>query len=335
MVKIDGNRCHEVLIDKMKPELSFDPSKDYGAWREKVREKLLELLGMERIEANACELKMQIERDEQKDGYRLIRFVFESEPSAHVPCYVLIPDTKKEKYPLAICLQGHTTGFHNSIGEKLTEDSKIPPRHHAMGLQAVERGFMALCIEQRAMGERKPKDTLHNCGFAAYNAFQLGRTIIGERIWDVRCAIDLMVNFPQCDLDKILVTGCSGGGTAAFYAGCYDERIKLCAPGYAFCTFRDSILDILHCPCNCIPNAFRFFEMADLSCLIAPRPLVSIAGQKDPIFPIEGSKRAIETAKRIYEVAGAPGKANLYISPGEHLWYEDIAWEGIIENLPW
>ena len=76
MVKIDGNRCHEVLIDKMKPELSFDPSKDYGAWREKVREKLLELLGMERIEANACELKMQIERDEQKDGYRLIRFVF-------------------------------------------------------------------------------------------------------------------------------------------------------------------------------------------------------------------------------------------------------------------
>ena len=127
MVKIDGNRCHEVLIDKMKPELSFDPSKDYGAWREKVREKLLELLGMERIEANACELKMQIERDEQKGGYRLIRFVFESEPSAHVPCYVLIPDTKKEKYPLAICLQGHTTGFHNSIGEKLTEDSKIPP----------------------------------------------------------------------------------------------------------------------------------------------------------------------------------------------------------------
>ena len=67
----------------------------------------------------------------------------------------------------------------------------------------------------------------------------------------------------------------------------------------------------------------------------APRPLVSIAGQKDPIFPIEGSKRAIETAKRIYEVAGAPGKAKLYISPGEHLWYEDIAWEGIIENLPW
>ena len=42
--------------------------------------------------------------------------MFESENDSFVPCYLLIPDTSKEKYPVAITLQGHTTGFHNSVG---------------------------------------------------------------------------------------------------------------------------------------------------------------------------------------------------------------------------
>lgn len=47
-----------------------------------------------------------------RQDYRFIRFTFESEYDEIVPCYLLIPKLGKEKYPVAITLQGHTTGFH-------------------------------------------------------------------------------------------------------------------------------------------------------------------------------------------------------------------------------
>lgn len=33
-----------------------------------------------------------------------------------IPAYLLIPKQGRERYPLAIALQGHTSGFHNSVG---------------------------------------------------------------------------------------------------------------------------------------------------------------------------------------------------------------------------
>ena len=84
--------------------------------KEKLKKSLLNLLDLIRLQKNACPLNIQIESEEQKDGYKQIRFVFESEWGALVPCYLLIPDTGKKKYPVAITLQGHSTGFHNSVG---------------------------------------------------------------------------------------------------------------------------------------------------------------------------------------------------------------------------
>ena len=116
MIAIDGGRCHQSLAERTKQSLGFDPTKDYDAWREEIREKFLELVGIPYIEENACPLHMEIESDEMMDGYRRIRFVFESEIDTFVPCYLLIPNTGKERYPVAITLQGHSTGFHYSIG---------------------------------------------------------------------------------------------------------------------------------------------------------------------------------------------------------------------------
>ena len=112
-----------------------------------------------------------------------------------VPCYLLIPDNGKKKYPVVITLQGHSTGFHNSINvAKYPGDEEDLPRV-AFAIQAVENGYAALAIEQRAMGETKPQKEKRNwgkmCSFTAQVAFSLGRTLIGERVWDVSKAIDV------------------------------------------------------------------------------------------------------------------------------------------------
>lgn len=337
-----GEPCHELLFKSMKQKLAFDPKADYATWKETLKEKLYELAGLDMIEQNeAPSLDIEIEYEEKKEDHTKIRFTFASERGTRVPCFLLIPDTGKEKYPVAITLQGHSSGFHNSVGEiKFEKDADYQPRGQ-FGLQAVKNGYISLCIEQRGMGERRPTVPSRKapaCNYTAMTALQLGRTILGERMFDVHKAIDALAHFPQCDTDKILITGNSGGGTASFYAACYDSRIKLSVPSCSFCPYEDSILNIYHCPCNYIPSAYKYFEMQDLAALIAPRPLVVIAGQKDNIFPIEGVRRGYQTVTDIYAAAGAPDACRLVETPEKHWWCVDLVWDTInaeVKKLGW
>lgn len=334
---INPDKCLERVAKKMQPKLSFRKNLDYSEWKAQIKEKFFELTGVEYIRENACEPNIQIEWEEDKGTYRLIRFTFESEVEEVVPCYLCIPKTGKKKYPVAIVLQGHTTGFHLSIGEmKHASDERFLPRaSHA--LQAVENGMIALAIEQRGLGERITQDPTRfgkeQCRYAVTTALQLGRTVAGERMWDVSKAIDILSSFPECDQDKVMLLGPSGGGTATYYSACYDERIKLSVPVCAFCNYLDSIILIGHCQCNFIPNAYRYFDMQDLSCLIAPRKLLIINGKDDEIFPITGARKAFETVKAVYESAGAKDNCKMVEMPKHHYFCEDIVWGAVMEEV--
>ena len=343
-MEINGLFCHDKLTKNMNPKLSFDENRDFSSWRSDVKAKLIELLGLDIIAENACEPNLSIVQEEEKDGYKQIRFEFESEIGAVVPCYLLIPNTGKEKYPVAITLQGHNEqGFYSSIGKALCHETLDYDTGRGMfAVQAVKQGYIALAIEQRGMGSRSALNTIErrvslnpkgNCYYEATTALMLGRTIIGERCWDISRAIDLLENFPQCDLGNIVITGNSGGGTASFYASCVDERISVCAPSCSFCPYPESVLKFYHCSCNYIPQAYRWFDMQDLVCLIAPRKLIIVAGKYDTAFLIDGVKRGYETIKRIYEKAEAKENCRLVETDKGHFWCEDIMWNAINEGM--
>lgn len=328
-----GEPCHDILTKSIKPSLSYSAECDFSRWRDELSDKLYTLTGLYDIEKNKSpNLNLEILWQREKDGYTEIKFTFSSEIGATVPCYLLIPKGEKEKYPVAITLQGHSTGAHNSAGYLLFDrDKEYQPRGQ-FGIQAVRNGYAALCIEQRGMGERRPTapSRLESlCGFTALSALQLGRTVLGERMYDISCAIDVLDNFKECDTEKIFITGNSGGGTASYYAACIDKRIKLCVPSCAFCSYSASILDIAHCCCNYIPSAFKYFEMQDLASLIAPRPIAVIAGEHDDIFPIEGVKSAYATLSEIYKAAGAEDECRLVVTPKDHWWCVDIVWDTV------
>ncbi len=334
MRAIQGDLCHQLLTKKIQPLLRFDETQNYEVWRGKLREKLYELVGIPSIQKNACPLRIEIENEVQKDGYKQIRFTFESENGAFVPCYLLIPDGEKKKYPVAITLQGHSSGFHNSIAEPKDEsESEYALGRGAFAVQAVKRGYVALAIEQRGMGERRPTAPHQNgaqmCSYTSHIALLLGRTIIGERMWDVSKAIDALSTFDCVDMDDITITGNSGGGTMSFYASCFDERIKLSAPSCAFCTYEHSILHWFHCSCNFIPHAYEWFEMQDLASLIAPRKLLVIAGKEDAFFPIHGVKEGYRTVERIYQSVGKQEYCDFVETPKAHWWCEDLVWDNI------
>ena len=328
MKTINNDVIHEQLLSQ-KPLLAYDEKNDYAEWKQKVREKYIELLGLDSIQKNACTIQVEIEERIETDEYTRYRYVFESEKGCFVPCYLLIPRAQKQKFPVCICLQGHTTGFHISIGEKKYDQDDKSLETSTFALDAVKNGYAALAIEQRGMGERttlrEDRGASLTCGcmFTAMTALMLGRTLIGERVWDVSKAIDSLEYFKdKLDLNDITLLGTSGGGTATYYAACYDKRIKVAVPTCAICTYKDSIGDMWHCTCNYIPSIAKYFDMGELSALIAPRKLLVCNGEIDPIFPLSGTKEVYSVIEKIYEKEGVPENCQLKVYPNKPHYFD-------------
>jgi hypothetical protein len=154
----------------------------------------------------------------------------------------------------------------------------------------------------------------------------VGRTPIGDRVWDMSKIIDwALANLPV-DPAKIVMTGNSGGGTVTLFAAACDTRISVAVPASYFCTFTGSIGTIHHCECNYVPGMMQLGEMADVAGLIAPRPFCAIQGKKDNIFPIDESKKAFNHLKQIYKAAGVPDLCELYVGSEGHRYYKAGAW---------
>lgn len=306
---------------------SYDESKDFNSQKEKTYQKLIELLG---LPEKAVEPKpiIEFEKSERED-YDEIRFKFESEPNFFVPAHLILPKERKGKLPTVICLQGHSSGMHRSLGRvKYTNDVEGDIGDRAFALQVVKRGYASVIMEQRGFGELKgiEQDGGTNCLHMSLQAIMLGRTLLGERCFDVSRLIDALAYFDMLDLNRIGIMGNSGGGTTSFYASCVEPRIKVCMPSCSFCPYYESIISIHHCSCNYVPRMLEYMEMQDLSVLIAPRPLIIVAGRDDEIFPLDGVMRGYEVVKKIYKACGAEDNCHLVIGDGGHRFYADISW---------
>ena len=338
MKKIDNDIIHDQLID-LKPKLAFDENANYLEWKKKIKQKYIELLGLDNIAQNACEIKVEIEETVEFDEYTRYRYTFESEKGCIVPCYLLIPKTGKEKYPVCVCLQGHTTGFHVSIGKKIYEEDEQTIPTNSYALEAVKNGYVTLCVEQRGMGERttlraeRGRALTCGCYFTSRTALILGRTILGERVWDVSKAIDSLSYFgDKLDLNDITVMGHSGGGTATYYSACFDERIKIAIPSCSVCSFKESIAMLWHCTCNYVPHSAEYFDMGELACLIAPRKLMVCNGEKDEIFLIDGTKKVYEVIEKIYKKEDAQQNCKLVVYPNTpHRFVKEIVFPTLKE----
>lgn len=325
---IKPDLCHEMVLKNEKPKLAFSEDYDFNAYRAEVKKKFTELLGdmPERVPLN-----IEIEWEKDRGDFIEKRFTFDAEKYAKCLCHLCMPKDGKEKHDVILCIQGHSSGMHVSLGRpKYPGDEEICfDQENDFAVQALKRGYAALCIEQRAFGERKSDkiDMLVTCNHPAMVALLLGRTFAGERVLDISRAIDALEYFPEIDTDHIAAVGNSGGGTAVFYAACYDERIKIVMPSCSVCTYKDSIGAMHHCTCNYIPGIAKYFDMGDLSALIAPRPLIVVCGKDDPIFPLFGVKEAYETIKKVYKKAGAENNCRLVIGDGEHRFYAEPAWK--------
>jgi dienelactone hydrolase len=231
--------------------------------------------------------------------------------------------------------------MYNSIAMSRDETQYVEPQAELdFAVWCMRHGLAALCIEMRGLGERiellQISENQKGCPTAAMQALVLGRTLIGERVFDVDRGIDYLAARGDADMRRIGLMGHSGGGTTAIFAGAVLNRLSFIMPVSYFCTFSDSIMARRHCMCGYLPGIMKYAEMADVAGLFAPKPFIAVNGDSDDLFPIKAVRRAFRDLKRIYAAADAADNCHLVTGRGGHRFFADAAWarlEKILRKL--
>ncbi len=234
----------------------------------------------------------------RRDGYSLEKIVFESRPGLPVPVNLYLPDgaaVPPPPWPAVLCPVGHWPL------------SKAEPVVQARAVGLARSGFAALVYDALGQGERAVAGNEHQ---VAYLAALVGQSNMTYMVEDSVRALDYLASRDDIDASRLGVTGCSGGGLNTLYLVAVDDRIRAAAPVGYVCTFASFFgTGITHCPCSHVPALASRADMADVLGLLAPRPVLVVGGEKDPMFTATGTREAFVRIREIWRAAGADDSA--------------------------
>lgn len=318
----------KAIVAEKAPSMRYDGKEPIEQWQKRAKAKLAELVGLDRM--IPAEKDLIIEYDRNEADFREIRFKYQSEPGYYVPCHMLIPHGAKLPLPTFICMQGHSKGMHISLGRTKYEDESIEGDRD-FAIRTVKEGCIAIALEQRNFGECGGTEKGPQCFEPALTNLLIGRTTVGERVWDVMRLVDLLLSDLSefAKADELYVLGNSGGGTCSTYCGALEDRLAGSIPSCAVSGFAASIGAMRHCACNYVPRILDYFDMSELIAMTAPKKLVVVNGEKDSIFPIKEAGEMVAIGKAAYDAYGVPDRIAHVVGDGGHRFYADIAWTAL------
>ncbi|GIW77011.1 MAG: hypothetical protein KatS3mg104_2074 [Phycisphaerae bacterium] len=336
-MQLSPSLAHAEARKGLQPALSYQGGSVPG-WQEKARSKLREIIGFPR--GPVPSMKSTTLWTRQTSVGTIEKIVFPVETGQDAVAYWCVPTGARKPYSTWICLQGHSSGMHNSINADYEDETRpiIAPGDRDFAIGCMKRGYAALCIEQRGFGYRREFDLpgrqqgTTTCHDPLVGALMIGRTLIGERVWDVDRGIDYLVHRGDVNLENLGILGNSSGGTTGMYAMALLPRLHRAIISCAFARFSDSIVARHHCCCNIVPGIMNWFEMADIVGLSAPKPVVIVNGKTDPIFPIESARSHVREVQRIYQACGTPDRVWFVEGPEGHRFYAELSWQ-VIETI--
>lgn len=324
--------------------MTFDEEEaaDFHSWQRSLRDALMGLLAVHPHEE--CEVTGEVISERDMGDYVRQYVRFNSRDGVVIPAFLLLPKSLKKKpeakVPAVLCLHGHGPGkcLPADFGQDVRGKPTKAEGERDYAVQAVREGYIALAPDMRGMGELMLEQDLASgagcsCQQLSQRALMVGRTLLGMRVLDSISAVDFLLSLPQVDPCKIICTGQSGGATTTLFSTALDTRFAASIPSCYFCTFEHSIMAMHHCDCNYAPGLLNLCEMYDLAGLIAPRPLLIVAGEQDKIFPLKGVRIGFEKAQQMYKAAGKPEHLELYVGPEGHRYYKARVWDFVRERL--
>lgn len=175
--------------------------------------------------------------------------------------------------------------------------------------------------------------------YNAYPDYDWG--LLAGWAWGYSRIVDYLVTDPRVDAQRLIASGFSRTGKAVLVAGAFDERIAMTAPvasgGGGLGVFRYSGdgrggkegLDLMlrKYPNWFSPHLYEFkgqtdrlpFDQHWFLALTAPRALLALESEQDPVSLENAVKRSILAAKPAYAFLDAPARLRVHYAEREHV----------------
>lgn len=279
-----------------------------------------------------CSLDVLVTERIACEGYMREKVLFRSEQDMCVPAYVLVPTVPPPAdangYPAMICQHGHGHGKDDVVGithGTLDRWSTRQTLRYDYGLTLVQRGYVVIAMDARGFGERAlgyPAGTgEHGCNMVQMKAQLLGLNLLTLNVYDLMRCLDYLHTRPEVDPQRVGCAGLSYGGTLTLFAAALDERIGVAIiSGYLGSLWEQTFVRGDTCGQQIIPNLLAWGELADVACLIAPRPLLIESGTEDELFGIEAACRVCSQVERVYATLNVPERMAQNVFEGGHRW---------------
>src|SRR5690606_16564202 len=119
-------------------------------------------------------------------------------------------------------------------------------------------------------------------------------------------AVDYLLSRKEVDVNRIGITGRSGGGTQSAYIAAFDERIKAVAPECYITSFKRLLESIgpQDAEQNLPGGLSLGIDHGDLLMVRAPKPALMITTTGD-FFSIQGARETAVEVSRMYKAFNA------------------------------
>ncbi len=299
-----------------------------AAYQKRLRATFVQRIGgfPDRTPLNAC-----ITGTVQRQGFRVEKILFKSQPRHYVTAALFLPDAVQHEppYPGVLVPCGHAVNGKASV-----------PYQKACALLALN-GIAALIVDPIDQGERvqllardghaqrdskgRPLVTGLGHTMVGIGSILLGRNTARFEIWDCMCGIDYLQSRPEIDPNRIGCMGNSGGGTQTGYLMALDDRIAAASPSCFVTNYFERIIDGAPHVGRSADAEYQVFGQlvwgmghADLLMMRASSPVLICAATEDVCADINRTWATFRRAKRLYGRIGYAERVDLIEYDGRH-----------------
>ena len=270
------------------------------------------------IPASDTPLNPQITGTVECDTYRIEKVIFNARPNVYVTGNLYVPNNLSGKTGAVLFMCGHF------------EQAKTADEYQIVCQHLVHIGLVVFAIDPVGQGERfsyfnketGKKDVDWGCpehDYVGAQCMYLGDSTARYFVHDGMRAIDYLCTREEVDAARIGVTGNSGGGTQTSLMMLCDERIAAAAPG-TFISDMKNIRDtsIVQDSEQLWNGIMKYgFDHDDILLCMTPKPVAILAVEYD-FFPIEGTRKTVESAKRFWKMYGKEDHLVLFEDKWDH-----------------
>lgn len=301
--------------------ITLPSPREHAGWLAAKRRQLTRLLGgfPSREPLNAHTVR----REEQEN--RIVEWVrYETEPGDVVPAVLLIPRHRTPPLPAVLCHHQHAGQYELGKSEVVGWRGN-PQQAYAAELCAL--GYVVLAPDAIGFEERGhprlPGPEYER--FLAHELLLAGWTLQGKMIWDVMRALDYLSTRPEVDVGRIGMIGHSLGAVETWFSAALEPRIRAAAVSCGTTTYAAVLAaEVCHNYGFYVPGILKWGDIPEVVSMIAPRPLLILAGQKDRGFPVSGAREVATRAGLLYRRLGAADALELFVAPGGHEFTDEM-----------